>query len=151
MRVNLTHAVEFLLAVSGILRPDFAYLHLFTEEQFSAIPYNMYSPFRQRGVATLLLRRYLPDLCWGTVFGPPYVRLFGRDVLLSAPVYRAQEIAQDTIYLQLSESLADLQTQYPAVDAVRQATKEHLGTDAFLNMELGQYHTYRTPEFAFSP
>jgi hypothetical protein len=145
-----TPAAEFMHRASRVLRPDFAYIHLFTEHEFAVRAYDMYYPYRI-GVATHQLRKYLPDLVWGTIFGPPYVKLFGRDVLLSAPAYLATEMAGDTIYLQLSENLTDLQTQYEAVASVREAVKDHLGRDAFLDMDLGIHHKYRTPEFVINP
>jgi hypothetical protein len=52
-------------------------------------------------LVTHVLRHWLPDVFWGTVFGPPYVALFGKDRLLSAPVAVAEEIADDMIYVQL--------------------------------------------------
>ncbi|MDB5059587.1 MAG: hypothetical protein JWO59_3059 [Chloroflexi bacterium] len=145
-----TAAIEFMHRASQLLQPDFAYIHLFTEHQASVRAYDVYYPYI-RGVVTHELRKYLPDLVWGTIFGPPYVKLFGREVLLSAPAYLATETAEDTIYLQLTESLTDLQTQYEAVANVREAVKDHLGRDAFLDMDLGIHHKYRTPEFVINP
>jgi hypothetical protein len=151
-------AVTFLLQLSELLRPDFAYVHLFTEREAAERAYEMLYPY-SIGVTTHELRKYLPDLVWGTVFGPPYVRLFGRETLLSAPVHLARELGEETIYLQLTESLADLQTDYDRVDQVREATKDHLGRDAFLDMAYGQLQIYnappagryRTPDFRIDP
>jgi hypothetical protein len=39
---------------------------------------------------TTYLQRYIPDLYWFTILGPPYVRLFGRDRLLEAPAEGVQ-------------------------------------------------------------
>lgn len=154
----LPRAVQFLLQASQVVRPDFAYLHLLTETEFRSRDYHMCHPY-SIGIVTQELRKYLPDLEWGMVFGPPYVRMFGRQTLLSAPVFIAHEIGEETIYVQLTDSLRDLQTDYDRVDQVREATKDHLGRDAFLDTTYGLtqiYNSppagrYRTPDFVISP
>jgi hypothetical protein len=153
-KVGLTNAVDWLIDIACLFEADFSYIHLFTQQEFTQRDYELVHPYRS-GVVTHQLRKYLPDLAWGTVFGPPYLRLFSRDVLLAAPAYLVKELSEDRIYLQLSPSLTDLQTDYDRVDRIREATKDHLGRDAFLDMSYGQMQIvntplpgrYRTPEF----
>lgn len=117
------------------------------------------------------LTRWLPDLRWAQVFGPPYVRLFGMEKLLSVPAYKVEEIGPETVYLQLSESLFDMHEQYEAVDAERQKVKAHLDDNIFFDLKKSRYylerkndtgprcrtanqilpedHIYRTPLFEF--
>jgi hypothetical protein len=64
------------------------------------------------------LRRWIPDLFWATVFGPAYVRLFGRETLLSVPAPVVTEISRDLIVVQLSESLSDMHERFEEVDRV---------------------------------
>lgn len=84
-------------------------------------------------LVTHTLRHWLPDLFWGTVFGPAYVKLFGMDRLLSTPAFAVERLAEDMVYIQLSPSIEDLHTDFFAVQAVRVRAKEHLGNDAFFD------------------
>ena len=79
------------------------------------------------------LRHWLPDIFWGTVFGPAYVKLFGMERLLSTPAYTVEKLAEDMVYVQLSASLSDLHDNYAAVQATRERAKEHLGMEAFFD------------------
>ena len=88
-----------------------------------------------------------PELAWINYFGRPYIDLFGREKLLSAPCYRTFEISEDLIGLQMTEDLFQ-----PIPSDVRYAVKKHLGEDAFV--EEGKwyrmYKTGRVPAFDFS-
>ncbi|MCA9700924.1 MAG: hypothetical protein KC431_25590, partial [Myxococcales bacterium] len=92
------------------------------------------------------LRRCLPNFHWGMIFGPPYIDLFGRDVLLSAPAHRVRELPSGQILIQLTEDLRDLETDYPRVAAARERVKDYLGRDAFWSPAMA---TYRAPTFTF--
>lgn len=87
-------------------------------------------------VTTHLLRHWLPDMLWATVFGPAYVRMFGKERLLSAPAYLVEELGPQTIYLQLTPNLADIEERFAEVMAARERVKLHLGTDAFFQAAL---------------
>ncbi len=88
-----------------------------------------------------------PELAWINYFGRPYIDLFGREKLLSAPCFRTFEIGEDLIGLQMTEDLFQ-----PIPSDVRYAVKKHLGEDAFV--EEGKwyrmYKTGRVPAFDFS-
>lgn len=93
------------------------------------------------------LRVRHPELAWINYFGKPYIDLFGREKLLSAPCFRTFEIGEDLIGLQMTEDLFQ-----PIPSDVRYAVKKHLGEDAFVE-EGKWYRSYKTglvPEFDFS-
>lgn len=46
---------------------------------------------------THLLRHWLPDVFWGMVLGPPYVKLFGLERLLSAPAWNVEQIGEHIV------------------------------------------------------
>jgi hypothetical protein len=151
--INCNQVVDFFLQSTLLLEPDFAYIHLFSKEELNAAHpdadihlYDALMPFRQ-GVVTHELREYLPNLCWGTVLGSPYVELFGRENILCAPVPIIKELPYGAIYLQLSERLEDLQKNYQKIDDTRQLVKRHLDCQAFLDPKLGIHHNYNVPEF----
>lgn len=79
------------------------------------------------------LKHWLPTLPWGVVFGEAYVRLFGLDKLLTAPAYKVEKLSDTAVYLQLSEKLTDLETDYESVHAVRLQVQAHLGERAFFD------------------
>ncbi len=121
---------------------EFALIHLSSKKEI------------RRGVQTAVneldLGGGIPDLYWATVFGPSYVEFFGRDRLLSAPVYRVDELGAERIYLQLSEHLSDFESEWKQVNAVRDAVKEHLGRDAFVDPRRWRPRPARVPP-AFAP
>lgn len=45
-----------------------------------------------------------PALKWRTYFGPPYIKMLGRDTILNAPCWKTEEVG-DTIVLQMTESV----------------------------------------------
>jgi hypothetical protein len=96
-------------------------------------------------VTTWDLRKGLPDLYWGTVFGRPYVELFGRERLSGVPAAVKVELAPALFYIQLTERLNDVIERPEVVDKARQAAKEHLGLDAFVTAE----GAARVPAFSF--
>lgn len=103
------------------------------------------------GINTFKLHEYLPDLYWLTVFGAPYVELFGRERLLSTPAYKVEQWRDDLICVQLTESLQDMVDAYDRFTAVREESKAHLGKDAFFDAALGPSHAYRVPDFNLPP
>jgi hypothetical protein len=82
-------------------------------------------------VTTHLLRHWLPDVFWGTVFGPPYVRLFGKERLLTVPAFSVEELGPETVYVQLTERIADTVEDHDGVQSRRKLFKEHLQSNAF--------------------
>ncbi|MDR6413185.1 UNVERIFIED_ORG: hypothetical protein ABIC62_006613 [Burkholderia sp. 1595] len=138
--------VNYIKTASMRARADFAMLDTLVE------PYRnfaMESASAQSGewfhVVTHVLRHWLPDIFWGTVFGPPYVKLFGKDQLLNAPVAVAEEIADDMVYIQLTDSLSDVAKDPVAMQARRAKVKEHLKVDAFFETGRGYDRLQRGP------
>lgn len=87
-------------------------------------------------VTTHELRHWLPNLPWLAYFGRPYVELFGEEKLANAPVYRVEKIGEGYL-LQLTEHIADMETDYPSYRAKEQEVKAYLHPNAFYNREKG--------------
>ncbi|MEN8976496.1 hypothetical protein [Acinetobacter baumannii] len=81
------------------------------------------------------LKHWLPDMYWGTVFGKPYVDLFGLECLLSTPAYKVEKLSDDAVYIQLTEQVQDIFEKTEHVDEQREIVKHHLGSDAFWSPE----------------
>ena len=102
-------------------------------------------------VTTHDLNKYVPDVYWTTIFGAPYVKLFTREKLLSAPVHRVEELENGSVVLQLTPDLRDTVTDEAAFEGVRKAVKDHLDSDAFLDVRKGTEYRYAVPEFVWGP
>lgn len=166
-RGGIESLTNYLRATSVRFGVDYAFCDSMTEEY---IEWNSMTS-GVHGLFSTGLNRWLPDLRWAQVFGPPYVRLFGLEKLLSAPAYKVEQLGPETVYLQLSESLFDMHDHYEAVDAERQKVKAHLDDNIFFdpkksthylerlhdtgprcmtaNQILPEDHIYRTPVFDF--
>ncbi len=122
---------ELLQQASAILAADFAYLHFFSPQELDSPTFQQeMMPFR-RGLTTHDLRRGLPKLCWATIFGPPYVRLFGKERLLRVPAAAVKEIADDLVYVQITENLEDLEKDFAGFEQSREAVMDALDSGAF--------------------
>lgn len=165
------HEVEglpcYLKSASSRFGVDYGFCDTMVEQyiEWNSLTSGVYGCFSSN------LTRWLPDLRWAQVFGPPYVRLFGLERLLSSPAYKVEQIGPEAVYLQLSESLFDMHEQYEAVDAERQKVKAHLDDNIFFDPKksvhylerlndtgprhmtasqiLPEDHLYRTPVFEF--
>jgi len=124
--------VAYLKEASIRSRADFAFVDALTPEYGEFARESDSAPYRDGFlVVTHVLRHWLPDVFWGTVFGPPYVRLFGKERLLTAPAYCVQELGPNTVYVQLTERIADTVEDHEGVQARRKLFKEHLRSNAF--------------------
>jgi hypothetical protein len=83
------------------------------------------------GATTWDLVKAIPEFYWATVFGRPYVELFGRSRLARVKAAVNVELAPGLFYIQLTERLADVAEQPQRVDELRTAAVEVLGSDAF--------------------
>jgi len=111
---------------------DFAFVNALTPKYREFAIEAEAAPTGQRFlVTTHLLRHWLPDVFWGTVFGPPYVRLFGKERLLTAPAYCVQELGPNTVYVQLTKRITDVVEDHDGVQSCRRLFKEHLRSNAF--------------------
>jgi hypothetical protein len=91
------------------------------------------------------LRRRLPDVPWTSIYGLPYVSLFGRERLLSAPFRHVEEVSSGCIWAQASDSVFDL-----VPDEIKRAIRMHLGDDAFMSCGRWRYVDGKAPKFDFS-
>jgi hypothetical protein len=133
-RASLGIAVfEGLVArLDALVGVDLAYLHLRCDAEMADREYfkTHIMPFTE-GLTTFDLERGLPDICWATFFGGPYIELFGADQLLASPVNRQKSIGKGVL-LQLTGSLADVQRNPTLVREAKERVKQHLGQDAFV-------------------
>ena len=79
------------------------------------------------------LRHWLPALPWATVFGDAYVRMFGMELLMSAPAFKVEKLSDSAVYIQLTPSLFDLEADYQSFHATRLKVQAHLGNEAFFD------------------
>jgi hypothetical protein len=146
---------DFLRAAAVVFNADLGFVHALTDEdvKLGLMADVIGSPTRSGNwylrVSSHRLKRYLPDMYWGVVFGPPYVQMFGRERLLGSPASVVDELDSGHVYLQASRSLADLVEGTSEVRAVRDRVKRHLGSEAFFSPDLGAEGEYRVPEFRF--
>ncbi|MCE1244335.1 hypothetical protein [Oryzomicrobium sp.] len=120
-------------------------------------------------VPTWVLRKWLPDIFWGQIFGRPYIDLFGMEKLLSCPAYKVEMISDDLVYMQITESIFDAAEDYSYFDAKRNEAKMFLDDNIFFDPEKSveyvrrlqsqgpeifeankifpEDHIYKTPEF----
>lgn len=138
--------ISYLKIASVRSNADFAFVDALTE------PYREFSiesgsaPYGERFmIVTHLLRHWLPDVFWGTVFGPAYVRLWGKERLLTAPAYIVEELAPEMIYVQLTEKIGDVLEDEAAVRHRRELFKGHFPSDAFFISGQGYDRLQRGP------
>ena len=113
--------LEFLKAASVRIRADFACLNLMTQAEFQHGRSNKTARATDKQgknlfffLASIDLKQRVPDLYWATVLGAPYLDMFGKDSILSAPAYSAKLLSNDQILLQMTESLTDVE-EHPEV------------------------------------
>lgn len=126
-------AVTLVRADTAPLTVDFAYVHLLTELETKPpkASYDMWYPI-DIGVTSHDLRKGIPNLCWAMVFGPPYVRMIGREKLMSAPCFTVKELSGERFYLQITPNLEDVREDFNGFEVSRQRLKAHLGEEFFL-------------------
>lgn len=170
---DLRSIVAFICEVSEVFEADYAAAHILTVNELSQLieiigrrPHRDPDILRRRvereGFAkvlwgltipvhtTLWLKKYLPDLLWLTVFGEPYIELFARDRILSAPASKVQILSTGAIVLQLTEGIEDSSSGWRNFESVRNRCKQHLNCNAFYDPAAPAGHTYSVPKFQFS-
>jgi hypothetical protein len=90
------------------------------------------------------MRRWLPQLFWATVVGPPFSDLLGADRLRTAPAAAVEEVAPGTFLLILADRAADVVGHPERVDGARRRIQAHLGEDAFWDPGRGVRGPYRS-------
>lgn len=137
--IGTQRLVQFVQKFSTTFRVDFSMVHVLTRPEIESK--------RLFGLSTFILKESLPNMYWAMVFGAPYVKLFGKERLLSTPTAVVKELADDLIYLQLTDDLLDNRMQPERVEAARSVAKNHLDSNVFLDPQLSPNHVYRRPEF----
>lgn len=144
---NEKRVINIVRELSMLFEADLSYLHYLTDNEFNLDTANeIYAPF-DAGFTTLRIRNYLPNLPWTTFFGPPYVKLIGRDKLLTTPAHLVEQINEFCIYVQLTERLTDFKRNYKKANEQREMAKDHLGRDLFFD-PTGRIARYRAPTFS---
>ena len=150
---------RYLTHFSIELDVDFGYIHPANPEYKNAGIANGAAQFGgDVNFTTHILRHWLPDVFWATVFGKPYIELLGRQSILSAPASRIYEISDDLIYVQLTDVLDDVAASPDLVLKAQDDFKRHFDQGIFYDPTGGETahdvllrgHSlvkYRTPDF----
>lgn len=131
------HLRQFFNAVSTAFEAEFAFMHLTPRNEDLSL-----------SITTHQLRQGIPDLYWLTLFGKPYVTLFGRDRILSSPGAVVEELTRDLFSIQLSEDIRDVARKPDELFETARQIKRHLNNNAFFDRELGLDYPYNIPEFS---
>jgi hypothetical protein len=138
--------VAYVKTASVRSNADFALVDTLTESYREFAIESGSAPYGERFmVVTHLLRHWLPDVFWGTVFGPAYVRLLGKERLLSAPAYVVEELAPEMVYVQLTEKIADVLEDDAGIRSRRDLFKAHFPCNAFFLSGQGYDRLQRGP------
>jgi len=148
--VSIESLLNFLRHASEDLEAHFSCLALMApaEVAFARINGTISNLDRARAKFGLFLysrklQQLIPDIYWLTVFGAPYVKMFGRERLLSTPVFKA-EAQGEQVVLQLTPSIEDVRNA-TAYEEVKKRVKAHLGEDAFFMPGKPEDFPYRHP------
>lgn len=87
-------------------------------------------------LSTHTLRHWLPDMPWAVVFGSAYVRMFGKQKLLTCPAYKVEDLGEEMVFIQLTPNMEDIHQKYDEVIQARATAKKHLGEECFFKAEL---------------
>jgi hypothetical protein len=154
--LNLPSVLNLLNRASTEFSADFAFIHKPTKydiETGLASSSISYLSTAKRSISlfvtTHLLKKYIPDIYWVTIFGKPYVDLFSRERLLSAPAYRVLELKNGSVLVQLTEFPGDSGEGPNGYQNRKDLVKNHLSSDAFFDPNKGADHKYFVPEFSW--
>jgi hypothetical protein len=148
---NVDRLISFLRAAAKELAADFCCLTLFTDSEIafgrrnrSAWNLDKNATKFEFSIYSQFLQQCLPDVYWVTIFGPPYVEMFGSERIVSAPISQTEVIDQKLILMQLTPRLEDVRDAMSFRD-LKNRVKAHLGADAFY--QPGQIGLARHPQF----
>ncbi len=156
---RLTGHFDLIIGNFHIQNPDDDYRHLLQDHLRSLKEdeiYRRFAPSTEELIeeaimaVNVMLRKFdvataLPTLWWMTVFGKPYVEMFGEEKILSAPAFRVEKVRTGQFLVQLTQKPEDVGENFPKVQAVRDAVIDHLGHDAFFDPEKGIDKVYNVP------
>jgi len=153
---ELPQVIEFLTESSTLFGADLALAHILTRNEFderlemlrqepNSRPDYILERLSTLGLLETLggmtvmqfkpavIRRGIPELCWLTVFGSPYVELFGKDRILSAPATEISELNNGALMVRLTDGLGDDAQSWCTFKDVQRRCKEHLNSNAFFD------------------
>ncbi len=151
----IVHAFcETLPALARELRADFACVHSLGPQEVE-VGYltdtvtisDMRRQIYHFSVVPPDLLRYVPDVYWLTIFGPAYVKILGQAVLLKAPGYRVDSLAEDMVMIQCTESVSDVAERFSHFQNARSAIKKHIDHEIFFDSARGKGYPYTVPNF----
>ena len=129
--------VDYLQVASVQSEADIGFIDSVVDEYKKMATLSEYAPYGgDLMLSTKLLRNWLPEMPWAVVFGPAYIRLFGKEKALATPAYKVEEIGKEMVYIQLTQRMEDIHEKYNLVMQARAVAKKHLGEECFFKSEL---------------
>jgi hypothetical protein len=89
----------------------------------------------------LMLR--LPDIPNVSIYGKPYVEMFGRDTIENSPFHKIEEIADDIYWLQSTEDVIEI-----VPDSIRAKIRNYFGERAYMEGKKWRYKDGLHPEWS---
>ena len=128
----------FVEAAAKELEVDFGCLTMLTQSEIAAGRHNgTVMPLDRKGtrfnfgITSQDVQRCIPDVYWLTIFGQPYVKMFGKDKLLCAPAHRVEAVSDALVLVQLTPTLEDTRNEEAAFATAKGKLKSFLGETAF--------------------
>jgi hypothetical protein len=138
--IRLDKVERFIRESSSKLKVDFACVTMLTPEEIRAGRANKTVwPLDRKGkelmfaIYSQFLQKCIPDVYWITVFGEPYIEIFGRESLLAAPAFRTEALDDGRVLLQITPTLDDVAVNPIEFSAKKGRIKEFLGAEAFFS------------------
>ncbi len=153
--VTSQEILSLLAAGSAQLGANFAWAHIGNDYDFARgqksftaiyLDAERKKPFVMLGAK---VHEYLGDLYWCTVFGPPYVQLFGEEHILQTPAYSVRRLQDGLILVQLTEQITESIANPAHFEKIRNEAKDHLNHNAFFDLNKPSGSQYNIPEFGF--
>ncbi|MGB8541899.1 MAG: hypothetical protein WCD49_09715 [Candidatus Acidiferrales bacterium] len=169
--IDVKSMETFVCEVSTVFGADFAVAHILTKSELTErleilktkpggnVEY-MKARVQKEGFAKVLwgmtvlknhslqVRNCLPDLSWLTVFGRPYVDMFGREKILTAPASQIAELSNGAVAVKVTDHLDDNLESWEEFKMIRERCEKHLDHRAFCTpANPGQ--RYLAPKFEF--
>ncbi|MCR9145538.1 MAG: hypothetical protein NXI24_25080 [bacterium] len=138
---------DFLGKTAKVMNAAFIYAHPFQSIEIERARTNETLITVVRGksnyvsVSSIVLEKYIPDVYWYTIFGPPFVKHFGLKRLLATPANRVVQLGDHFVGIQLT-GLSEI-LDGAKMEEARSLVKSHLGQDAFFSLSRGASSKYR--------
>jgi hypothetical protein len=144
-KADYVSLLEVYKSLSNEQTIDYGYVHFLStleKEYLFHANYDSYENYNS-GVVTHSLRKGLPELGWITLFGKPYSKLIGIELLSSSPVYKVEIWESGIVCVQLTPEFPDTAEAYSEFGKVRQGAMSYLGSHYFMSPA----HCPITPQF----